>query len=115
MIDFNEVGMNVEHRNCKYCKCLKFYHVDSNGAYNQDKESNLLLAILGNDTIQTNYWMEMQEEGGIILFRFYNFKCRVIISLGDDHPGCSFCFTVDNLDIHHNPAVLQMIHDAGYQ
>ncbi len=56
----------------------------------------------------------MWEEGGMNLLRFYNFIRRVIISLGDDHPGCSFCFTMDYLNIHHNPAVLQMIHDAGH-
>lgn len=115
VIDLDEAGMKVEHCNCKYGKCLKLYHVDSDGAYNWDNKQNLLLAILGDDTIWTNSWMEMWEEGGMNLFRLYNFVHGVIIWLGNDRLDHLFCFVMDNLNIRHNPAVLQIIHDAGHQ
>ncbi len=34
VIDLDELGIKVEHFNYKYGKCLKFYHVNSQGAYN---------------------------------------------------------------------------------
>lgn len=79
-----------------------------------ETKNNLLLAIVGDDAIETNSWIEIWEEGTMKFFRFCNFVCRVIISLGNDHLGCSFCFIMDNLNNHHNFAVLQMIHDAGH-
>jgi hypothetical protein len=67
-----------------------------------------------------NYDMEWhepwpQEEGGTNLFRMYTFIERIIDQLAIDWPGCSFCFTMDNLNIHHNPVLLQMIASRGHR
>ena len=57
-----------------------------------------------------NYGMEWhklwpQEEGGTNLFRMYTFIERIIDQLAIDWPVHSFCFTMDNLNIHHNPVL----------
>jgi hypothetical protein len=67
-----------------------------------------------------NYDMEWhepwpQEEGGTNLFMMYTFIERIMDQLVIDWPaGCSFCFTMDNLNIHHNPVLLQMIASQGH-
>ena len=67
-----------------------------------------------------NYGMEWhelwpQEEGGTNLFRMYTFIERIIDQLAIDWPGRSFCFTMDNLNIRHNPVLLQMIASRGHR
>ena len=32
-----------------------------------------------------------------------------------DHPGRSFCFTMDNLNIHHSQILLQLMEDRGHR
>jgi hypothetical protein len=56
-----------------------------------------------------------QEEGGTNLFWMYAFIERIIDQLAIHWPGCSFCFTMDNLNIHHNPVLLQKIASRGHR
>ena len=62
-------------------------------------------------------WHELwsQEEGGTNLFRMYTFIERIIDQLAIDWPGSSFCFTMDNLNVHHSPVLLQMIAGRGHR
>jgi len=45
----------------------------------------------------------------------YTFIERIIDQLAIDWPGRSFCFTMDNLNIHHNPVLMQMIASRGHR
>ncbi len=45
----------------------------------------------------------------------YAFFRRVIDWLAIDHPGNSFCFTMDNLNTHKNPMVLSLITGEGHR
>ena len=56
-----------------------------------------------------------QEEGGTNLFRVYIFFERVMDWLHNNQPGRSFCFTMDNLNIHHNPILLDRIVERGHR
>lgn len=49
VIELDEVGMKVEHCNCIYGKCIKFYYVGSDGGYNQDKKT-----IVGNQAVENS-------------------------------------------------------------
>jgi hypothetical protein len=74
------------------------------------------MAILGN----RNYNMEWhdvwsQEEGGTDVYCAYVFLQRVIAKLAIDHPDCLFCLTMDNLNSHKNPMVLNLITGAGHR
>ncbi len=67
-----------------------------------------------------NYNMEWhdvwsQEEGGTDVYRVNVFLQRVIARLAIDHPDRSFCFTMDNLNLHKNPMVLNLITGAGHR
>ena len=56
-----------------------------------------------------------QEEGGTNLYRVYTFFDRVMDRLDVDHPGQSFFFTMDNLNIHHSQILLQLMEDRGHR
>ena len=58
---------------------------------------------------------QMFSEGGTDLPRFYNFMEEFIQWLPLNRPGQSFCFTMDNLNIHKHPAVLDLIEDSGHR
>ena len=40
---------------------------------------------------------------------------RIINQLDIDHPGRSFCFTMDNLNIHHNQILLDLFTSRGHR
>ena len=46
---------------------------------------------------------------------FLDFFERVMEQLSLDHPGRSFCFTMDNLNIHHSPILLLAIRERGHR
>ncbi len=76
---------------------------------------SLLMCVAGDDTLQTCSWFEMWEGEGLTIFCFYNFIEWTILSLAQNYPSRSFCFTMDNLNIHHNPLILQLITKSGHQ
>ncbi len=49
------------------------------------------------------------------LFRMYTFIESVIDQLAIYLPDCSFCCTMDNLNIYHNPVLLHMIASEGHR
>jgi len=86
------------------------------GEYNRDKKVNCMMAI----SVDGNYnmaWHDIwsQEEGGTDVYKVYTFFRRVIDRLTIDHPGRSFCFTMDNLNTHKNPMVLNLITGEGHR
>ena len=114
IIDIDEAGMKLEHNNRRRGKSPTFLRCDDEGIYNRDKKTNLLLAIAGYEQYN-NSWYEIWEGEGTTLFRFYEFIERIIHQLAQDHPQRSFCFTMDNLNVHHNPAILSLIVDSGHR
>jgi hypothetical protein len=105
------IWMSVASRLRKAIRHLEsVYRGHFEGAYNRERKLNLMMAI----SADRNYDMEWhqlwpQEEGGTNLFRMYTFIERIIDQLAIDWRGRSFCFTMDNLNIHHNPVLLHMI------
>lgn len=77
------------------------------------KKNNLLLAITGDEQYNQT-WHEIWEGEGTTYAIFYRFIERILDQLDHDHPGRSFCFTMDNLNIHHNPQILEMIAEKGH-
>ena len=56
-----------------------------------------------------------QDEGGTTIHRVYTFFERITDQLAIDRPGRSFCFTMDNLNIHHHPMVLGLLRNRGHR
>ena len=116
MIDMDECGLKIETSNPGFGKCVSWERCHFEGAYNRERKLNLMMAISANPVYDME-WHEHwpQEEGGTNLFRMYTFIERIIDQLAIDRPGCSFCFTMDNLNIHHNPVLLEMIANRGHR
>merc|ERR1712161_117767 len=58
---------------------------------------------------------ETFTEGGTDLYRFSSYMENIIEWLRVSRPNQSFCFTMDNLNVHKHPVVLDMIEDAGHR
>ena len=97
-------------------KCVSWERCHVEGAYNRDAKLNLMMAVSA-DAAYDMEWHDCwpQEEGGTNLFRVYTFFERIMDRLHDDHPGRSFCFTMDNLGTHHNPLLLDRIEERGHK
>ena len=54
-------------------------------------------------------------EGGTDLWRFYHFMDELLDWLDANRQNHSFCFTMDNLNIHKHPIILDLIRDAGHR
>ncbi len=116
MIDVDESGMKIEASNHKFGKAVSFHRCHIDGAYNRDRKLNLIMAVSA-DPIYDMEWHEHweQEEGGTNLYRMYTFFERIMEQLAVDRPGRSFCFTMDNLNVHHHPMLLNLITSRGHQ
>jgi hypothetical protein len=116
MIDVDEAGFKIESTNPSFGKTVSWLRCYLEGEYNRDKKVNCMMAI----SADRNYnmaWHDIwpQEEGGTDVYRVYTFFRRVIDRLTIDHPGRSFCFTMDNLNTHKNPMVLNLITGEGHR
>ena len=58
-------------------------------------------------------YIQFPAKKSVDYFR-YMFLGRVIDRLMIDHPVRSFCFTMDNLNTHKNPMVLNLITGEGH-
>ncbi len=114
MIDIDEAGIKLEHNNRKHGKTPTILRVNDYGVYNREEKSNLLLAICGDDQYNQT-WHEIWEGEGTTFAIFYRFIEQIIGQLNEDYPGRSFCFTMDNLNVHHNPEILELISEAGHR
>ena len=91
MIDMYECGFKIETSNLSFGKCVLWERCHFEGAYNQERKLNLMMAI----SADCNYdmeWHELwpQEEDGTNLFRMKTFIERIIDQLAIYWPGCSF-------------------------
>ncbi len=106
------VGIKLEHSNQKQWKTPTIMRCDNDGAYNRDQKTNLLLAICSDENYNQS-WYEMWEGEGTLLFRWYFFE-RIISQMAIDHPRRLFCLRMDNMNVHHNPMISQLIRDSGH-
>ncbi len=109
-------GLKIETSNLLFGNCVSWERCHFEGVYNQERKLNLMMSI----SADPNYNMEWhklwpQEEGGTTLFRMYTFIESNIDQLAIDWAGCSFYFTIDNLNIHHNHVLLHMIASQGHR
>lgn len=108
MIDINEMGLYLETTNRKLGKTIRGMRADNEGNYNRDEKSNILAAMAadGNDAMR---WMETWTGEGTTIIRFLHFICQICDTLEEQHPQRSFCFTIDNLNVHKNAMVIHEI------
>ena len=116
MIDMDQAGMKIEGSNPNFGKTVSWERCHFDGAYNRDRKLNLMMAISADEAYNMewhDYWP--QEEGGTNLYRVLTFFDRIMDQLEADHPGRSFCFTMDNLNIHHSKILLMRFEERGHR
>ena len=74
----------------------------------------MLLAVNGYDEGWSK-WLETWKDEETTLNRFYDFIDRVVNDLNDRFPGQVCTFTIDNLNIHKDALVMELIINGGHQ
>jgi len=114
IIDIDEAGFKLEYTNRSFGKTVSALRCTQTGVYGRDEKLNLFLAICGDD-VYCPCWHEIWTEGGTIIDRFHDFIMRILDDLDRDFPGRSFVFTMDNLNSHKNPIILNVIVSRGHR
>ncbi len=69
-----------------------------------------MMAISADDNYNMEWHdIQKQEEVGTAVYKVYTFFKRVCDDLNIDHPERQFCFTMDNLNIHHSPIITGIV------
>ena len=115
MIDIDEAGFKLESQDRKRGKTVRWRRCDARGKYKKgEKNVSLLMGISGDDDDPFEFHQQFSE-GGTTLWRFYSFMVDFIDWLDVNRPGRTFCFTMDNLNIHRHATIINLIEDAGHR
>ena len=114
LINVDEAGFKLEDQNHRFGKSVAALRCSQEGVYHRGRKLNLLLAICG-DPVLAMRWHEIWLDGGTTIIRFHDFIRRILDDLAERKPGILFVFTMDNLNSHKNPVILNMIHAAGHR
>ena len=94
---------------------MTYHRCDAEGKYRKgERGTNLLCAVSGDDQVPISMHRQYSE-GGTDLWRFYQFLEELIGYLATHFNGRSFLFTMDNLNIHKHPIILNLIHTSGHR
>jgi hypothetical protein len=115
MIDIDECCLNLQSTNREWGKVVREVRCDATGHYKRGEGKISLLHAIGGDDNAPISFHKQYTEGGTDLWRFYCFIEEFIEYLNQHFPGRSFCFTMDNLNVHKNPMVMNLIRGAGHR
>ena len=115
IIDTDEMGLFLESLNRSFGKTPQGERCDDRGAFeNCAPKLNVLAGICGDPDVPMR-WIETWTGEGTTVIRYHSFIRRICIELNEHFPGRSFCFTMDNLNSHKNPLVIQEIFEHGHR
>ena len=117
VIDLDESNYKLETQNRKFGKVTREKRCNATGKYKKGEGSvSLLMAISGDERAGQSFsFHRCYTEGGTDLWRFYNFMLELCNWLDAHRPGRYFLFTMDNLNIHKHPVILDLIHVRGHR
>ena len=115
IIDIDEAQFKLTSQDRKYGKAATNKRVDAKGMYKKGESTvTLILGISASEDNQFAF-AQQYDEGTTDLVRFYTYMRDFIDYLAEERPDQSFCFTMDNLNIHKHPVIIQSIHAAGHR
>lgn len=114
IIDIDETAFKLESSNRKFGYAVRELRCTDTGAYGAGAKVNFLMAISGERVGVGMRWFDCWQGGGTTLHRFADFIEMILDDLDQLHPGRSFVFTMDNLNVHHNPYIQTMIYARGH-
>ena len=115
MIDIDEALFKLETKDRKKGKMPKHMRADAKGKYKKGAKGVSLLMGISGDEQDPFEFHQMFSEGGTDLVRFYGYMEDFIAWLNLNRPGETFTFTMDNLNIHKHPIVLDLIENSGHR
>ena len=115
IIDIDEARFKLESTDRSYGKVAREFRCNLRGSYKKgDPGTNLIMAVSGDNQNPISFHQQFID-GGTDLYRFYSFMEDLIDFLVNNYPNRSFLFTMDNLNLHKHPIVLNLIADAGHR
>ena len=115
IIDIDEACFKLESTDRSYGKVAREFRCNLKGNYKKGEPgTNLIMAISGDNQNPISFHQQFTE-GGTDLHRFYCFMEDLIEFLDNNYPNRRFLFTMDNLNLHKHPIVLNLIRDAGHR
>ena len=116
-IDIDESGYKLDSQNRSFGKVTREKRCDARGVYkNGDGGVNLLMAISGDERAGQSFsFHKCYTEGGTDLFRFFTFMRDLCDWLTTFRAGRHFIFTMDNLNIHKHPIIINLIYTRGHR
>ena len=117
VIDLDESCFKLESQNRKYGKVTRQRRCDARGKYRKGAGTiSLLMAISGDERVGEAFsFHRTYTEGGTNQWRFYNYMLELCDWLDMNRNGRSFLFTMDNLNLHKHPMIINMIHSRGHR
>ena len=115
MIDIDEARFKLESQNRNRGKVMRHRRCDARGKYKKGEPGVSLIMGVSGDSQDPFEFHQQFSEGGTNLWRFFCFMEDFIEWLATNRPGQTFCFTMDNLNIHKDPIILDMIEAAGHR
>ena len=113
MIDLDEMVLFLESSNMKFGKTLRGLRADQQGKYNRGLKMNFLAAICGDLNDPMRWHVDWIGQGTTVEI-FLAFVERILRDLEERYLGRSLCITMDNLNVHYNPAVVNSILNGGH-
>ena len=113
----DESKFKIEDQNRKFGKVVRERRCDATGKYiNGSDGVNLLMSISGDERVgQAFSFHRCYTEGNTDLWQFYNYIDDLCNWLAAHRPARTFLFTMDNLNLHRNPIVQNLIHSFGHR
>lgn len=115
MIDIDEACFKLESQNRARGKVTRSRRCDARGKFKKGTPGVSLLMGIGGDENDPFEFHQTFTRGGTNTWRFYNYMSDFIDWLNANRPGVSFCFTMDNLNIHKTDVILDLIEDSGHR
>ena len=115
MIDIDEAQFKLQSQDRKRGKVTKQRRCNGRGKYKKGVPGVSLLIGISGDGDNPFEFHRMFSQGGTDLARFFTFMSEFIEYLDVNRPNESFCFTLDNLNIHNHPIILNLIEEAGHR
>ena len=88
------------------------------GPYSKLEKWNLLLAVLGERGVPgtpSRRWRKLWLDGGTTVGKMVEFMTSILADIGQGTPRRRYCFTMDNLNSHHNGAISALIYASGHR
>jgi len=109
MIDIDKCNLKLESLNRNSGKVVRELRCDAVGKFKKGAASVSLWMAIGCEDQTPFSFHKTFTEGGTDLWRYYYFIEDLTEFLDEHFPGRLFCFTKDNLNIHKNPMISNMI------